>query len=376
MAVKIKMWKIIKNNALKIFMILMGILLITSIVNLFSVSISATALKTKVSEMKEANKPAEIELFTIKTDCINCFDIFSIVESVKKNNVKILKEETISKNSDKAKEFIQKYGIEKLPSIVIFGETNKTNLNGFEEVKDALIFKQVKPPYIDARTSEVKGKVEIITILDSSCKKCISLSPILDNLKRDNVFISSLKNVEYNSANGIELINKFGIKKVPTLLISSGIDYYETIKQGLAQLNSIKKQGFYAVHPVIPPYRDLTSNKITGLVDLIMLKDNTCSNCYDVQNNKQILTRFGIEINDEKTYDISSVKGKELISKYNIKKVPIIILSPEANAYDSFVNVWQEVGTKEGDGWFIMRKPEVLGIYKDLTSNLIISGKQ
>lgn len=343
-------------------MISIAILLVVSIINVAFVSMSANTLRNKVKDIKEANKPAEIEIFVIKTDCINCFDISPVVDSVKSKNVKILKEESLSKGS----EFIQKYNIKKLPSIVILGKIDKLNLNGFEKVDNALVFKDVKAPYLDIGSNEVKGKVEVIKILDSSCDKCADMSLVIDNLKDEGVFISSLKNVEYNSAEGNDLIDNFGIKKVPALLISEEIDYYETIKQGLSQLNSVKKNKFYSMPSIIPPYRDLTSNKIEGLVDLIMLKDNTCTSCYDVQVNKQILLRFGMEINSEKLEDINSAKGKEIISRYNIKKVPIIILSPEAGVYDSFVKAWQDVGTKETDGWFVMRKPEVIGNVKNL----------
>ena len=82
--------------------------------------------------------------------------------------------------------------------------------------------------------------------------------------------------------------------------------------------------------------------------------------------NKQILNGFGISINNEKTYDINSNEGKSLISKYNIKKVPIIILSPEAKNYDAFVNAWKQVGSAEDDGWYVMRKPEVIGEIREI----------
>ena len=74
----------------------------------------------------------------------------------------------------------------------------------------------------------------------------------------------------------------------------------------------------------------------------------------------------------ENTYDISSKEGKELIARYKITKIPIIILSPDASAYPSFISAWDGVGTKETNGWFIMRNPELLGTYKDLSTNQIL----
>jgi len=64
------------------------------------------------------------------------------------------------------------------------------------------------------------------------------------------------------------------------------------------------------------------------------------------------------------------------VSKYNIQKVPVILLSPEAKEYDSFINAWKPVGSVESDGWFVMRKPEALGTVKDIVNNKIIGAKK
>ena len=88
--------------------------------------------------------------------------------------------------------------------------------------------------------------------------------------------------------------------------------------------------------------------------------------------NKQIIARFGIATDKEFSYDVGSDEGKDLVDKYKITKVPIIILSPETKVYDSFTQVWDQVGTIENDGWYVMRTPSVLGTYKDLTTNKII----
>jgi len=84
------------------------------------------------------------------------------------------------------------------------------------------------------------------------------------------------------------------------------------------------------------------------------------------------LLRFGIVINNEKTYDINSPEGKQFIQKYNIKKVPIIILSPDANYYLSLKQAWRSVGSTESDGWFVMRNPEAIGTYWDIELNKIV----
>tara|TARA_Y100000034_G_scaffold46233_1_gene56871 strand:- start:20100 stop:21212 length:1113 start_codon:yes stop_codon:yes gene_type:complete len=356
----------IKENYKKIFTTLLAILLVLFIINIFITTNSGSILKLKLSEVKEANKPVKIELNII--NCEDCFDTSGLIESIKGQNVEILDENIYDPDSNQAQELIKKYSIDKLPSIIISGEINseKVEFNNFELLNDALVLNKINPPYLDLHVNKIKGKIEIIELIDSTCDQCISLSSIPLSFVEYGVAIADWKKVEYNSKEGNEYINKFEIKHSPALIISNDIDYYETIKQSLDQLDLKEKQGFYALHSTIPPYRNLSDNKIVGLSHLIMLVDESCNNCYDVTLNKAILQNLGVVINNEDTYDITSVKGKELISKYEIKKVPIIILSKDASVYDLFVNAWTQVGTIEDDGWFVMRKPEGLGNTKTL----------
>ncbi len=364
-----KLDKKIQKNSSKIMIILIAILLGIFILNsIFSFS-SSSELNNKITKIVESNKPVEIKITSIT--CEGCSDINSVVDLVKKQNVKILKESSIDSNSDTAKELISKYNIKKLPTILIYGNSeelnsDKVNFDNFYSVNDAFVLEETKAPYLDVLNNEIKGKVKLIEVIDSSCKDCLSLSSVGTSFGKAGVSIDDWKKVEYNSEEGKNIINKYGIKEIPSMLISKDIDYYSDVKVSLDKLGLEEKQGFYKLHSTIPPYRDLVKNKIVGLVDLIMLTDKSCTDCYDVELNKKILSRLGIVTSSENIYDVSSEKGKELISKYDVKKVPIIILSPEAKEYVNFVNAWKQVGNISKDGWFIMRSPEGLGKIKNI----------
>ncbi len=361
-----KLEKSVEQNLYKIFVVLIGAMLLLLVVNTGVSFTTNVILNDKVEVYKEMNKPAKIEITII--NCVGCSDLASIVNDVKSRNVELTDENSFYENSNEARELIDKYEIKKLPTVIITGEIEdeKTDVKGFELINDAKVLTDVTAPYLDIVSNEIKGKVEIIEIVDSSCEDCISLDAIPSTLSDAKVYISNGDIIEYSSARGKELINKYGIKQVPAILISKDIDYYPDIKEILLQSGVEEKQGFYVFHSTIPPYRNLISNKIVGLVDLIMLEDSTCLECYDVELNKRILASMGLNIKNENTYDVSSSQGKALISKYDIRSVPTIILSPEADIYEIFVNAWQQVGTKENDGWFIMRSPEVIGTIKNL----------
>ena len=67
--------------------------------------------------------------------------------------------------------------------------------------------------------------------------------------------------------------------------------------------------------------------------------------------------------------------AKYILKKYNITKVPVILISPDAGVYSGFVSAWPQVGDVSGDGWYIMRKPEALGTYKDLLTGQVVPGR-
>lgn len=329
--------------------------------------------------MKEKLRPAELKLTKITlADCDFCFDIENAIDGLKNQNINVTKEDSFSSNSIEGKELITKYGIKRLPTILVSGEINKSEqlASYFEEkgeINDnTFIYTSLTPPYFNMQSEKLEGIVSVIHILDLSCEKCVDLLPISAALQEQGVFIQDERLIEYNSKEGQDLIKKFEIKEIPAILISKEIDYYADVKDALAKSGAKEKEGFYAIHSTTPPYLDLSQNRIVGLVDVIYLTNNDCTVCYDVSINRDILLRFGLALNKENTYDINSPEGKQITQKYSIAKVPIIIVSPDAEYYPSFRQAWKSVGTIESDGWFVMRNPEVIGTYWDLESNEVV----
>lgn len=370
-----------------ILYIFIALAIILSIINVSLISARSEKVKQAVLLAEKENRPSNIELVKIAaSSCSNCFDIDSVIESLKKANINVTSEKTIDFSSPEARQLIDQYSIEKIPTVIVLGEVNRStivsqwNQNWQVEMKDgtqvSAVYSAVAPPYVDA-SGNIKGLVTLTHILDESCPQCVDLSQVISFFKQQNVKFSSEKTIDYDSPEAKDLIAKFGVQKVPALIISKDILDYSAIAQVWDQLNATEKQGFFALHTTAPPYRDLATNKTEGLVRVIYLKDDSCTNCYDVIVNRQILERnFGLVIANETTADISSAAGKALLKQYNITKAPIMLASPDASLYTAFVQVWPQVGDVANDGWFVMRKPEVLGTYKDLSSGQVITPQQ
>ncbi len=373
----------ISINLDTLFLFLFLALVLAQIFNLLTVFGITNRIKGETDKQKELARPADLKLMKIiDSSCKSCFEINDIIEEIKQKNVKLLDEKTVEFNSQEGRGFISKYNIQKIPALIITGEVNKSvdleeyfKENGKIVGNDTkiILFTNIRPPYFDLTRNKVAGLVSIISIVDTDCKECSSLNNVLVAFKASNVEVSDTKTVEYNSDEGRELIRKYEIQRIPAIVISNDIKEYEDIYFALSRLNVTEKDGNYALHTISPPYLDVKSGKTMGLTTLIMLSDSSCDECYNVTTHKSIIPNFGIIISKESSYDISSSEGKKLVGKYNITKVPTIVLSSDAKEYPQFLQVWNSVGTVEKDNWFVFRKIEVMGTYKDLTSNEVVA---
>lgn len=329
----------------------------------------------EIAEAEQALKPAEIKLSMIKdSSCDDCLDISLVADAIKAKNVKITKEESIELS--KAGNLIDKYNIDKVPIVIVTGETDKVSLEGFEKKGDALVFRPLVPPYIDVKTNKVIGRVFSTIVKDSSCEKCIDLGIVITGLKQTGMSIVSESVVERDSDKGKELIKKYNIEKLPTVILSKDFGAYGSeISGNWDQLGTIEEDGSYVTRLENPPYLDLATNKVRGLVSLTSLIDATCENCYEPDDlHKPILSRMGVVLEEDTRLDVSSAEGKALVDKYSIEGVPTIILEGDAEAYSILVKAWEDVGTVEDDGAYVFRNLDAIGqVYKDLAKDEVIT---
>lgn len=338
------------------------------------------SLQHKMADAKEAARPANIALTKITApECADCFQLDQAVAALKKQNVSVTSEETADYTSEKGKQLIAEYGITKVPTYIASGEVTKNTITSFFHKNGSLqnntfVLTNIAPIYIDVATSEQIGRVTAIIITDPSCPACIDPKATVDAYKRSGVTIVNEQTTAWNSPAGQNLIKKYAITKLPTLLLSKEIDAYAKVKANFQQLGSVESDGTYVIRSVALPYRDITKHTVVGLVDIIYLVDAACNECYKPEiTQRNTLTRgYGMGFASEKTVDINSIAGKKLVNKYTITKVPTFLLSRTADEYSSLKRVWGNVGTIETDGWYVFRQQSEQDIYKDLTTNTVI----
>lgn len=338
----------------------------------------------RIAADEAAKQPAEVEIIKITKTCDGCYDINAALSQIRNLNIKVVKERDVDFESPEGKSLIAKYSITKLPSALITGEIGKENVKSSwvqmgsqygEIINDAFVINKQSPPFYSVEKNAIVGGVKAIVIKDNSCQKCFDIGAISQQLKNYGVKFSEEKTLDYSSADAKQLISAYGIAKIPAILISDEVSLYGNAAAFLNQLGAVNKDGWHIAQPVLPPYRDTKSGSVSGLVTLVMLTDKSCASCYDVNAHKSVLPNFFVVVGEEKTYDVSSPEGKELVKKYGIEKVPTILISPNGKEYPHLVQVWPQVGSVETDGWFVFRKVEEMksaGAYKDLKEGKVV----
>lgn len=352
------------NHLIIPLIIVLGIIVIFNLIQI-------TLINKQLDEKVGVVKPAEVKLYTIReASCAKCYNLNSVISSIKSNNVKVVEEKTIDFGSTNAKKLIDKYGIKRLPTVIILGDIDKISIPNFEKREDALVFVKTLAPYVDVSDGKIKGLVELTHIKKEGCDKCVDLTSLIRQLKQTGMGFD--KETELNGNEAKDLIEKYDIKRLPTLIFSKEASVYETITESWQQLGTVEDDGSYVLRTIVPPYYDLKENAVKGLVKLTMLGDESCTGCYDVTLHKPILEQYGIEFIEEETIDVSSEQGKSLTAKYNITLVPTFIMSKDAKEYTILKPVWEQVGTVEEDGTYVFRSVEVMnGKYRDLATNEI-----
>ncbi|MBI2658636.1 hypothetical protein HYX05_00855 [Candidatus Woesearchaeota archaeon] len=296
-----------KLNLENIFIGITILLGIVVILNIFLTYNLNKDIKKSAEAAQESLKPAKIELTLIKNSkCNDCFDISTIVSHVKNANVIITKEAMFEFDSKEGKAITSKYDIEKIPTVVITGEIEKVNIQGLEKTEDALLFKQANPPYTSTATGKIEGRVVLYHLKDASCQKCSDLNVLISQITNPpfiNLTTGKLRGIvnivyltdksctecynasqhreilanaqgfavklekeetyDISDAKGKELIAKYNITQVPTVILSDEISAYPS-SAGLKQFYSVENDGFYVFRllSVVGTYKDLSTGQI------------------------------------------------------------------------------------------------------------------
>jgi len=216
------------------------------------------------------------------------------------------------------------------------------------------------------------AKLKVTVITKKDCAGCWDVNLLLDAIKQGNVKITDTKTLYIDDASTKKVLDQYKITKVPTILVSGELDKDPSMKQLWTALGEMVDKTF-VFRQVIPPYIEVATGQLKGAITLTYLTDNSCKECYSVHLHDNALKNLAIVPGTTKTIDISSNEGKSLVNKYAIKAVPTILISGEVGEYKNLTGIWSQVGTVASDGTYVLTKAELMGTYKDLSKNKIVT---
>jgi len=378
-----KVYRIKLSNAFygKLCILLAVAAVVLLIFNILQVRTISNISERKIAELKESVRPAEIKLVTITTEsCKNCFDPDELEDIVTASGVNVTEKRNIDFLSEEAKKRIAYYGIERLPAVIVTGELEKAKSLKAKAGKsgkaknNAYIFEAQRPLFLDTE-GRIIGEISATILENKDCQLCPNVEDFVDKLKLADIVVSEKRNIDMNSTEGKALIEKYSIKKLPVVIFNKEIEVYPELAELADRAGTKEGDGNYIIRDLNLPYYIIENNSLFGLVKMAVLYDENCKDCYDAKAlNTPILKSMGVAISETDNIERSREKGREFIRKYNITKLPTIILTGDVEAYPELVNAWKQVGSKETDGSYVFRAVEFAKKpYMDLAFNRTVN---
>lgn len=227
-------------------------------------------------DTSENKQRGRVEATYLKdSSCQNCVDVKRNIEAFKRGGLRVVKEEELDSESPQGENFIAKYSIKRVPTYVLSGDLDvypdfRARAERFGSFLDegTYVFKEVNPPYKDLEKNKVVGLVEAIYLTDSSCGSCYSPKDFLGGVltRGYGLVFQNEKIIDVNSAEGKKIINKYGITKAPTVILSTEADYYINLKNNWSRMGGVIENGWYVLKEIQNiggiSYKDLSTNQI------------------------------------------------------------------------------------------------------------------
>ncbi len=153
-------------------------------------------------------------------------------------------------SSQEGASLVERYGLRFAPSMIISPEggrsvEEKLLMNGFKASDGYYVLDKPPLPYKDLRTGETRGLVDV-TYITADCE-CYSLEEL------DKRVFGTFKaakgrseSYDYQSRQGKELIERYGLKAVPTAIFTGDLDAYPRLGRAwLIGAGTIERDGAY-----------------------------------------------------------------------------------------------------------------------------------
>lgn len=219
-----------------------------------------------------------------------------------------------------------------------------------------------------AKEATRPANLKIIKITTPNCQDCFNVDAAVGDFKKQNVKVEEEKTLTFNSPEASASIKQFGIKKVPTYLVTGEVTKNNI--ENFIKSNGDVKENTFVFTKLTPVFIDTETNQEMGRVTATLITDPSCSKCTDPKIVVENFKKAGVKVKATKEFAWNSPDALNIISQYKITKAPTFIFSPEFDLYTSIKGTWQNFGTVESDKTHVARNLPLP--YRDLTKGRLV----
>ncbi|NUN11631.1 hypothetical protein HUU53_03215 [Candidatus Micrarchaeota archaeon] len=306
--------------------------------------------------------------------CEACYNVNDIVTQL--GHLAEIQTQQFNYDSQEGKDLIEKYGVKKIPSLVIEGDITNAKVKGYLnslgfEKDNAIVLDNQNPVYFDLKENRFVGQAKLTVIVDSLCVKCTNIYPVISALNENGLKFVQEQTLEYNDTRAVSLIQKHNITRIPSIIVELNVQDYPNFPEIWSQVGTTEDNKTFVFRETKPLFTNPETDLIEGEVSVIYLTDPECTECYNPTIHKNFLSKYDVIFGKENTIGIDTLAGQGLLSAYNITKVPTILLSPEAKYYKKLNDIWPQLGKIYPDGTYVFTNFDTLAkiTYFDLEAN-------
>ncbi len=323
-------------------------------------------------------EPSRVELrMVVDPGCGDCLNVSPLLNSLYRTpSLRVVQSRWVDGLSPEGRELARAHNLSRAPALVATGEVLRSRTvwesAGGMLHDGAAVVEPAGYPYTNLSAGAVVGRVSATVVGAPGCGECADPAAVLfPQLARFGVSIPSPRTVEGDSPEGLALRERYRIEKLPGLVLSREAPLYPGLARAWQGAGSAEADGSLVLRNNAPPYLDLASGRVEGRVRLISLTDSSCPTCYNTTILERTLASMGAVFGETRRLDAVSGEGADLVRRYNITRVPTLLLSSDAGLYPSVASLWSRVGSAEQDGWWVFRRPDLIAppvTYRNLTA--------
>ncbi len=173
---------------------------------------------------------------TIITDanCEDCTDIFYFVDNLLNDtNLNINSVDILDYKTENASRLIEKYDIKLVPTAIFSKEVAFSPLEQFlhsiasKEGDGNFVVRLLNPPYTNITTGSIIDKTMSATLITfDECTQCYDPAIHLDIINGFGLMTSEARSFDYGSEQGQDLVEKYFITQIPTIILSPETEKY------------------------------------------------------------------------------------------------------------------------------------------------------